>query len=104
MRLNYAVKLGIVKRKDRHRGQAAAPFFYFYCICEDCEGSLPAVVTFCATCSNICCPHLMHEFRCFECWDSTHPYWPDWCIKMLQGPLVDSAKVVLACEVPIDED
>ncbi len=90
-----------MERNDRRQGQAGAPLVYFYCVCDACEDRTPIVITFCATCANMCCADLMHEFRCFECWDSTHPYWPDWCIKLLQGPLVDSVKVVLAAEVPI---
>jgi hypothetical protein len=91
-----------MRRKGDTRKQAAAPLFYFYCVCEKCEEALPIVLTFCATCANICCPDLMHEFRCFECWDSTHSYWPNWSIQMLEGPLVDSVKVVLAAEIPIE--
>jgi len=43
----------------------------------------------------------MHEFRCFECWDSDNAHWPSWSVSMLEGPLVDDVKVVLAAEVPI---
>jgi hypothetical protein len=90
-----------MENNNKRGGQVAAPLYYFYCSCKGCDGALPIVVTFCATCANICCPHLMHEFRCFECWDSGNSCWPIWSVSMLKGPLVDETKIVLAAEVPV---
>lgn len=51
---------------------------YSYFACKACQSEHSFVVTFCSSCSNICCIHLMHEFECLMCFGVIDQRWPEW--------------------------